>query len=713
MDMRKTRLYFVFVLHLGAVISSGPSGGEWVEWSPTGWDGLPLYCPSYCLQETFHALCCQCESLSVFDFDQTPCRVGVSAGGEIIPNNCEGSTVLENTFHNLYKFPKNICDFPGITKIILSGNLILEIPDLSCLANLTYLDLSWNKITTLRNASLVGNRNLRSVNLSYNAITHIETGVLDSLAFLSMYLRGNSVTSLDVTDLIISRTFCMIDIAYNKIESIVNNNNWTVDVNHNYGTGVYNGTYNRMKGLPDWKKLGFPTLRYLGKLLWRAYDMRNNPISCNCFLAQPLAYFRPLLITIDRDFFNVECQSPDMLRGRLVQSFGEGDHIRELICNHTEGALCPQSCTCVTEPRFSEPQYDKIVFVTIISCSNSPLHRLPHVLPKSDEIEFHFTGKSVTRVTAEHYLSRVTVFNFLFMPQFEKMAISNLTSLKQLSVPRAGQVGGIPRELSRLHPCVFLQESDFVMNCTCSLQWMFEWLTSIREGKCQTQFEFKCCSNKNSTNGTERAISYLQEMDCSVTSTDSVFVLATSMALSTLCGVLLLTATWKRRCEIRIVLRETWIKKLLRRRKTLDQDCVIFISFDGDNSDIRSFILKRLEPFLVTKGFHVFVPSRDLSVGSVRSEESAWQISVSRYYITFLSEFYLSDDVFETRNEWRCIWNGYLSDDRKQLVVLNYDLLKVTDISCSKMKAVVRAGNFIDFSDGENVIFSKISKIFH
>ena len=179
------------------------------------------------------------------------------------------------------------------------------------------------------------------------------------------------------------------------------------------------------------------------------------------------------------------------------------------------------------------------------------------------------------------------------------------------------------------------------------------------------QFEFKCLSNKNSTNGTERAISYLQEMDCSVTSTDSVFVLATSMALATLCGVLL-TATWKRRCEIRIVFRETWIKKLLRRRKTLDQDCVIFISFDGDNSDIRSFILKRLEPVLVTKGFHVFVPSRDLSVGSVRSEESAWQISVSRYYITFLSEFYLSDDVFETRNEWRCIWNGYLSDNRKQ-----------------------------------------------
>ena len=165
-----------------------------MEWSPTGWDGLPLFCPSSCQQEAFHLLCCQCRSLSVFDFDQTACRLGVSAGGKITPNNCEANTVLEHTYQNLYKFPKNICDFPSITKIILSGIFILEIPDISCLANLTYLDLSWNKITTLRNASLVGNRNLRSVNLSYNAITHMETGVLDSLTFLSMYLRGNSVT---------------------------------------------------------------------------------------------------------------------------------------------------------------------------------------------------------------------------------------------------------------------------------------------------------------------------------------------------------------------------------------------------------------------------------------------------------------------------------------------------------------------------------------
>ena len=77
---------------------------------------------------------------------------------------------------------------------------------------------------------------------------------------------------------------------------------------------------------------------------------------------------------INRDFLNIKCESPEALRGRQLQSFGDGNHIRELICNHTEGALCPQSCTCVTESRYLETKFDKVVFVTTIRCSISLLH---------------------------------------------------------------------------------------------------------------------------------------------------------------------------------------------------------------------------------------------------------------------------------------------------------------------------------------------------
>lgn len=170
-------LLFIHVLRQGIVLVNGVYG---VEWMPPSWRGLPLYCPAWC---SSRELCCNCHSRSVFDFDNNPCRASIRAVGGLVDNSCNGNTVLEHTLSRLYNFPENICDIPGITKIILSENFILDIPNLSCLSNLTYLDLSSNNIATLRQASLVENRNLRFVDLSFNSITHIEAGVLESLSF--------------------------------------------------------------------------------------------------------------------------------------------------------------------------------------------------------------------------------------------------------------------------------------------------------------------------------------------------------------------------------------------------------------------------------------------------------------------------------------------------------------------------------------------------
>nr|XP_034327643.1 uncharacterized protein LOC105318979 [Crassostrea gigas] len=394
---------------------------------------------------------------------------------------------------------------------------------------------------------------------------------------------------------------------------------------------------------------------------------------------------------------------------RQMRSFFEGNSIKELVCNYTGNGLCPSHCKCVTEPRYFSKHQGRVIFATIINCTHSSLQRLPHMLPESDEIEFYFTGRSIKNLLNEHYLPRVTVLKLQSMPYFAKTALKNLKSLKQMYLPRKAQINGIPKELSFLHPCVFLQEDNFVMNCTCSLKWMIEWLSLDVSSECQRNFEFKCLTKNN----TEPARTYLQNIDCNVHTSDSIYLTLTSMCLALLVLLLFLTATWKRKCEIRLLIRETKLGKLLRSRVTLDQDRVVFISFDGSNHCIHSFIFQKLEPFLVTNGFHVFIPSRDLAVGSVRSEEAAWQISVSRYYITFLSLSYLDEDVFETRSEWRYIWNGYLSDNRKELLVLNYDLLKPSDVPCSKMRAVLRAGNVVDFDAGENTILSKIVKLFH
>lgn len=85
---------------------------------------------------------------------------------------------------------------------------------------MTYLDLSWNKITTLQNVSLVEKRNIRFVD-----------------GFPIDVSKEELRDVISIIDLIIPRAFCMKDIAYNKIESNLNNNNWAVDVHYNYDTG--------------------------------------------------------------------------------------------------------------------------------------------------------------------------------------------------------------------------------------------------------------------------------------------------------------------------------------------------------------------------------------------------------------------------------------------------------------------------------------------
>jgi hypothetical protein len=85
---------------------------------------------------------------------------------------------------------------------------------------------------------------------------------------------------------------------------------------------------------------------------------------------------------------------------------------------------------------------------------------------------------------------------------------------------------------------------------------------------------------------------------------------------------------------------------------------------------------------------------------------------VSRYYILFLSANYFEEESLRTLKDWNCIWNNFLSDSRKKLLVINYDLLDVAEVPCRKFRAIMRTGNVVDFASGEKNIFSKISEAF-
>uniref|UniRef100_A0A8W8HN70 TIR domain-containing protein n=1 Tax=Magallana gigas TaxID=29159 RepID=A0A8W8HN70_MAGGI len=678
------------------------------QWKPQGWNGYVLFCPIACknvsIGGTTKEGCCACHSKSVWDFSGTVSQLNLSNDGYLEGNKSARNIHVNFVKENLQFLPKNICNFPGITKINLSFNLITNIPNLSCVPNLTDLNLSYNKLSLLPK-TLTQNRNLRTVDLSGNYITRLETGVVAALSAHNILLQGNQVISMDVTYVVFERPFCVINMSHNALSIPTNENNWKVNLTARYGPGKGVFSFNFFTRMPNATNIGFSHIFDFGKLFDFGFDARHNPIICDCKITEPLLFFKDYIDIMKRDYFNITCGSPEEFQGKSLPSIIRENQIKDLLCNYTSTPLCPVGCTCEESPKHIDYRSKSLTLTLIINCSGAGLKRLPRVLPYSDRIEFHMRGNMIHEITNNHYLSHVSVLDLEMMPMFDKDALDNLTRLQIFSVPESEQRKGIPRSLSRLSPCVFLQKTDFVIACTCSHLWMLDWIGSFLTSKCAS-YVFKCL------NGTikENLTTYISSLNCSDTKDfqryDWMFISSSILILA--CLIILIVNVWK--IELRIMLR---LRKLCTKNiKTVDQDCVVYISYDVNNVKVGPWVFKTLEPFLASNGLSAFVPSRDLPLGSVRAEEAAYQISVSRFYLLILSEGYCSEESIVTHNEWKNIWNRYMSDSRKKLLVINFDLMKPGDVSCRKLRAFLRFGNIINFSQGEKKTFLQISNMF-
>uniref|UniRef100_A0A8W8HNJ4 Tc1-like transposase DDE domain-containing protein n=1 Tax=Magallana gigas TaxID=29159 RepID=A0A8W8HNJ4_MAGGI len=517
-------------------------------WFPQGWSGYVLYCSNACKNVPLIGnkldSCCACHSKSVWDFSGTVSHLNVSNDGYLEGNKSARNIHVNFVKENLQFLPKNICHFPGITKINLAFNLITDIPNLSCIQNLTDLNLSYNKLSSLPK-SLTHNRNLRTVDLSGNYITRLETGVLAALSAHNILLKGNQIMSIDITDVVFERPFCVINMSHNALRIPTNENNWKVSLKAKYGPGYAVFSFNFFTRMPNATKLGFSNIFDLSKLFDFGFDFRYNPIICDCNIAKLLLRFKDYIDVMKRDYFDLTCGSPEQFKDKSLPSIIMENQIKDLLCNYTSTPLCPAGCTCEESPKHIDYRSKSLTLTLIINCSGAGVKRLPRVLPYSDRIEFHMRGNMIYEIPNNHYLNHVSVLDLEMMPVFDKDALDNLIRLQIFSVPESEQRKGISRSLSRLSPCVFLQKTDFVMVCTCSHLWMLDWI---------------------------------------------------------------------------------------------DEDCVVYISYDVNVAKIGPWVFKTLEPFLFGSGLSAFVPSRDLSLGSVRAEEAAYHISVSRYYLVILSE---------------------------------------------------------------------------
>lgn len=142
-----------------------------------------LFCPDNCKEH--HDSCCACRAKPLWELDNNiiddlNLEYVNRRGYAVIYSDKAGkirtSQFLKIKHSNgfLAFLPKNLCSFRNIVEIDFSHNLFTSVGNLSCLLSLDTLDMSYNRITHVSNATFTGLSLLRNVDLSHNLISRIE-----------------------------------------------------------------------------------------------------------------------------------------------------------------------------------------------------------------------------------------------------------------------------------------------------------------------------------------------------------------------------------------------------------------------------------------------------------------------------------------------------------------------------------------------------------
>lgn len=277
------------------------------------------------------------------------------------------------------------------------------------------------------------------MDLSGNYITRLETGVLAALSAHNILLKGNQIMSIDITDVVFERPFCVINMSHNALRIPTNENNWKVSLKAKYGPGYAVFSFNFFTRMPNATKLGFSNIFDLSKLFDFGFDFRYNPIICDCNIAKLLLRFKDYIDVMKRDYFDLTCGSPEQFKDKSLPSIIMENQIKDLLCNYTSTPLCPAGCTCEESPKHIDYRSKSLTLTLIINCSGAGVKRLPRVLPYSDRIEFHMRGNMIYEIPNNHYLNHVSVLDLEMMPVFDKDALDNLIRLQIFSVPESEQ----------------------------------------------------------------------------------------------------------------------------------------------------------------------------------------------------------------------------------------------------------------------------------
>jgi hypothetical protein len=556
---------------------------------------------------------------------------------------------------------------------------------------------------------LHGLSHLSKVDLSNNDIHSIEPGTFnnDTIGLMELDVSHNSIQVLDVSNFVLPKTFCRISYASNKVHDFSIKAANPIMATDDLGDGGFlDFSNNSIKRVPNPKRFFLEDkLSSYGKIFFNRFIFKisGNPISCDCFLEEYLYQVRNIRdkFTIDGDSLGYFCDLPSTLRGTSIVDLIYNNDFDRLVCK----LHCPEGCSCV---------YQSSKFIIIVNCTNSFDRNLPdfnfrkmtenmrnHTKLYNSTIRLLMSDRFIETLDARDYLVNTSYIDLSnnSVGIITEKALSNISHAKNIEVNLIGnkEILRLPKALQLLKPGNILLRNTTV-SCDCDLMsWFLPWLRTghvdIKELKIVCRINDLFIPLENVTDA---------DLNCEQRSENYNFVF---LAGSLIILITIVYYVYRGYGEYIFVFYKCASKDKQNHGFRYD----VYISFDEHNEQVLRYVFRSFIPMLQKLRLTTFLLVRDSEIGDVTEECIIQKINDSGTFVFFLTSSASIENGSVFAIEWRHAWNRYKSVSFYDILLINFDLLRMSDIKDQRIKAISAVGNSVQFSD---VDFSKKVEIF-
>ncbi|KAL4223681.1 hypothetical protein ACF0H5_017149 [Mactra antiquata] len=680
-----------------------------------------ISCKSFGVEE---ADCCRCRNCAIWagtEVDLFVEFVTILGKGVVLSEETYNETniyKIEHTHSDLTDLPSNICNWdsepfirdlyddefdnmqsfwPAVVELDFQYNRIRRLQDINCLTKLDAVNLQGNKLTYVSNNSFANLNYIRTINFMNNQIQYIDPSTIGAptLNILRVDFSYNLMTELDITNVLGLHGYCVIDFDYNDISLFTNKIQYSLNISKTYGPGFSSMKNNQIERYPNLREiLRLEHWSHLGKLMEFGFDLRENPINCDCTFLPLMSLSAHIIPVIMREYSATICQNPPELKGRTIHSVG----LDRLVCQLPASAGCKKpECLCIDKPN------DGRIYV---DCSNSGLVIIPDV-PYSEYSSNIYLNISKNRLDTIRNVSYLQSIDVIDLSKNDIVEIPSevaylLENASIIDISDNLRLKSLPQEFQRRDVCKTFMR-NLVIRCDCESTWIQTWAHSR---PCNSSYIFFTCDVPD--HGLMPALSFNADvLDCF---SADYFVLAAWIVGVLIAMVLLSFIAYYFRYEILILYLR--IRKLKLNQVVPQYKYDVFISYNDNDDSVRMWVEKTLLFCLKRENYSIFLPNRDLDVGGDRNMEVNAAILNSRNILVVLSDSYMEqnkDGMRQwTENEWKTSWNNFKTYVCKNIVLVNIDHASPSDIDYPPIRAYLRVGCTVSFLNYKRCIIQEI-----